>query len=152
MLLPLELLKSLFQKLFAFALLWTHTFFSIKVILDFVCTFSVNKGFTVFQNVLLSVMSPCTNIINKVFLFPPYWAHTKITFLIICLPINVAFCVFRSHLRYPILIISHKCLIKKMFIAVVYDNSWLLFLHNTFITVNVILWKSDNPFLMLQNF
>ena len=42
--------------------------FSISVILDFVCTLSVNKGFTVFQNVLLSVMARVVILIRK-FLF-----------------------------------------------------------------------------------
>ena len=33
------------------------TFFSISVILEFACTLSENESFTVFQNVLLSLMS-----------------------------------------------------------------------------------------------
>ena len=35
--------------------------------------------------------------------------------------------VFRGHLRYSILKISHKNVIRKIFIAVVCDNGWLLF-------------------------
>ena len=35
--------------------------------------------------------------------------------------------VFRVHLRYSILNISHKYLIRKVFIAAVCDNGWLFF-------------------------
>ena len=44
-----------------------NNFFSIRVILDFVCTWGVNKGFTVFQNVLLSVMSLVLILLNFFF-------------------------------------------------------------------------------------
>ena len=44
------------------------TFFSISVILDFVCILSVNKGFTVFQNVLLSVMSRVPMLLKLCFI------------------------------------------------------------------------------------
>ena len=53
--------------------------------------------------------------------------------------------IFRGQLRYPILNISHKHLIRKSFIAVSCDNGWLLLLWNPFITVNVILWKPSKP-------
>ena len=53
--------------------------------------------------------------------------------------------IFRGQLRYPILNISHKNLIRKSFIAVSCDNGWLLFLWNPFIIVNVILWKPWKP-------
>ena len=61
-----DLLKLLFQKLFALALLCKQLFFN-KSILDFVCTWGVNKGFTVFQNVLLSVMSLVLILLNFFF-------------------------------------------------------------------------------------
>ena len=41
--------------------------------------------------------------------------------------IKLKIVVFSSHLRYPILNISHKHFIRKMFLAAVCDNGWLLF-------------------------
>ena len=62
-------------------------FFSISVILDFICILSVNKGFTVFQNVLLSVMSRVL-ILWKFFFF----RLIKLTQRLHCLLYAFVFC------------------------------------------------------------
>ena len=51
------------------------------------------NGFIVFEKVLLSVMSFVFNITKEVFLFTPDQVYTKITLLVICLSINVTFCI-----------------------------------------------------------
>ena len=76
----------------------------------------------------------CTNISLL------YWSMSLNSFIKCCFEkIKLKVVVFRGHLRSSVLNISHKHLTRKMFIAAVCDNGWLLFLVNTFITVNVIL-------------
>ena len=165
------------------------TFFSMGEILRIVCNLSVNKGFTVFQNALLSVMSGVLMLLKK-FLFSRliqrlrcflyvflsmsllvfkilfirsmvctyillfYWSVSLSGLIKWCFEkIKFKVIVVRRHLKYPILDISNRPLIRKMFLAAVSDNGWHLFFWRILSLPLLSIYENlTTMFLMSQNF
>ena len=104
-----------------------NNFFSISVYLGFVCTLSVRKGFTVFQNVLLSVMPRVILILLKKFFFSHLIKLTQRLRCLLYAFLSISLFVFKK------LFLSHVLFMISWFIFLFVNGAWFLGTHLCFI-------------------
>ena len=111
----------------------------MSVILDFVCALSVNKGFTVFQNVLLSAMSRVLILLKK-FFFSHLNKFTRRLRYLLHAYLSMSFFVFKT------LFLSCDLFMISTFFVLFIKETWFARTYRCFIGAClwiVLLWKDQ---------